>query len=303
MDRYIEKFVTYLNVEKNASPHTVTNYSVDLKEFRNFLSPDGPPSGALSQSVEPNTINHLTLRKFLAGLREKNYAKSTIARKVATLKSFFKFLCRDGYLKTNPASALLTPKIDRKLPQFLDIGEVEKLLDIPASDEAGLRDKAILETLYSTGMRVSELVGLGAEEVDFIGGVVKVRGKGKKERMTPIGDKAISAIRIYLEKRRVMGQGSGVSGEPLFTNLRGGRLTDRSVRRVMHKHIQKTAIKSGISPHSLRHSFATHLLNRGCDLRSVQELLGHSSLSTTQKYTHVSTERLKSVYEKVHPRA
>lgn len=297
MDRYIEKFVTYLNVEKNASPHTVTNYSVDLKEFRDFIGGD----------VELSAINHLTLRRHLAALREKNYSKATIARKVASLKSFFKFLCRDGYLKANPALALSAPKIDKRLPQFLDIGEIEKLLEAPDDDEAGSRDRAVLETLYSAGMRVSELVGLSMDDVDFIGGIAKVRGKGKKERLAPIGDKAISAIRRYLEKRKsakVNGLAcEWVNGEALFTNLRGGRLTDRSVRRIVHKYIQKTALKQGISPHSLRHSFATHLLNRGCDLRSVQELLGHSSLSTTQRYTHVSTERLKSVYEKVHPRA
>ena len=289
MDRFIEKFLTYLKVEKNASGHTLINYLIDLKEFKGFL-----------QDTPVENVDHLVLRRFLAFLREKNFSKRTIARKLACLRSFFRFLVRDGYLKTNPASGLATPKLDKKLPLFLDENEVTRLLEAPDIDLAGLRDRAILETLYSTGARVSELVGLSIKDVDFIGCVVKVFGKGKKDRLLPIGDKALSVIRAYLDKRGLSGN---VETKPLFANRASTRLTDRGVRRVVEKYIRRTCMREHISPHSLRHSFATHLLDRGADLRSVQELLGHANLSTTQIYTHVTTERLKAVYDKAHPRA
>jgi len=289
MDRYIEKFLTYLKVERGASEHTILNYLIDLKEFKAFL-----------QDTTVESVDHLVLRRFLAYLREKNFSKRTIARKLACLRSFFRFLCRDGYLKVNPTSGLATPKLEKNLPLFLSEAEVVKLLESPDIDLAGLRDRAILETLYSTGIRVSELVGLSLKNVDFIGCVIKVFGKGKKERIAPIGDKALSVIRAYLDKRGLTGN---VETKPLFANKTSGRLSDRGVRRVVEKYIHRTSIKEHISPHSLRHSFATHLLDRGADLRSVQELLGHANLSSTQIYTHVTTEKLKSVYDKTHPRA
>ena len=290
MLRYINKFMNYLKIEKNASGHTVLNYSVDLKDFASFLG---------SSSVE--SVNYLFLRKYLAHMKEKNYSKRTVARKLASLRSFFKFLYREGYIKTNPSSGISTPKLDKKLPIFLDTDEVSKLIEAPdEKDLSGLRDRALMETLYSTGIRVSELVGMNLSEIDFISGVIKVFGKGKKERLAPIGDKALRAIRNYLDKR---GIGKLNDKKAVFLNKDGGRLTDRSVRRIIEKYIKRTSLREGVSPHTLRHSFATHLLNRGADLRSVQELLGHMNLSTTQIYTHVTTQRLKEVYDKAHPRA
>lgn len=286
MDRYIGKFLTYLEIEKNASPHTITNYGTDLRAFRDFLK--GTP-------IEK--VDTLTARRFLAHLKEKGYAKRTIARKLAVLRSFFKFLSREGYLKSNPLSITSSMKLDKKLPIFLDVNKIAQLIESPGKNELlGLRDRAILETLYSTGIRVSELVSLDIERVDFIGGVIKVFGKGKKERITPIGEGALGAIKEYLAKR-------SLESRAVFLNRRGGRLKEGGIRRLLGKYIRRLSLKENISPHTLRHSFATHLLDKGADLRSVQELLGHMNLSTTQIYTHVTTERLKSAYDKAHPRA
>jgi len=286
IDRYIDKFVTYLKVEKNASVHTIINYTEDLKGFSSFL-----------QDKPLEDVDYLVIRKFLAALRSKEYDKRTIARKLSTLRSFFKFLYKEGYLKYNPMSTVSTPKISKKLPKFLDVASVIKLIESPDKKDAhALRDRAIMEVLYTSGMRVSELVGLNTEDLDLIGGVAKVMGKGKRERMCPIGDKAARAVREYLQKRPQ-------KNKALFLNSSGTRLRDRSVRRIIDKHIKRISLKEKISPHTLRHSFATHLLDRGADLRSVQELLGHRNLSTTQIYTHITPERLKAVYDKTHPRA
>ncbi|MBN1526736.1 MAG: tyrosine recombinase XerC [Candidatus Omnitrophica bacterium] len=292
MERYIEKFINYLKVERNVSKHTVTNYAVDLASFAEFLG-DKDIAG----------VDHLALRRFLAEMRSKNYSKRTVARKLATLRTFFRFLYREGHIKTNPITAIMTPKLDKKLPKFLDVNKVERLITSPDAETVpGLRDRAIFETLYSTGIRVSELVGIDSDDVDFISGVVKVLGKGAKERMVPIGDTALTAIRKYLDKRAAE-KARAKDKHAVFLNKNGTRLTDRSVRRIVDKYIRVCAIEEKISPHSLRHSFATHLLDRGADLRSVQELLGHMNLSTTQIYTHVTMERLKAVYDKAHPRA
>ncbi len=291
MQRHIEKFINYLRAEKNSSPHTITNYTVDLKSFAQFVG-----------EKDISTIDHLLLRRFLAEMRTKNFAKRTIARKLASLRSFFRFLFREGYIKTNPITSLSTPKLDKKLPVVLDEGKITKLLQSPSEDDvSGLRDKALLETLYSAGIRVSELVGLDTNDVDFISEVIKVFGKGSKERMVPIGAPAVKAMRKYLDKRD--GEVRVKDKDAIFLNKNGTRLTDRSVRRILDKYIRRTSVAEHISPHSLRHSFATHLLDHGADLRSVQELLGHANLSTTQIYTHVTMERLKSVYDKAHPRA
>lgn len=290
MQRYIDKFINYLKVEKNASSNTVTNYLVDLKSFGSFCG-----------EKDMADIDHLVLRRFLAQMRGRNYSKRTIARKLASLRSFFKFLYREGYIKTNPISAISTPKLDKKLPRFLDVEKMVKLVQAP--DErtvAGLRDRAILETLYSAGVRVSELVGLDVDDIDFISGVAKVLGKGSKERLVPIGEPALAALRSYIGKRSEWALKDKTA---VFLNRFGRRLTDRSVRRIVDKYIRALSFAEKISPHSLRHSFATHLLDRGADLRSVQELLGHMNLSTTQIYTHVTTERMKAVYDKAHPRA
>lgn len=291
MDRLIDKYLLYLKVERGASGHTIINYSEDLKTFNGFLE---------DLKIKLEDVDYLTLRRFLAHLKSKEFAKRTIARRLSSIRSFFKFLYREGHIKSNPAASISTPKLEKKLPIFLSESEISKLLDTPSdNDESSLRDKAILETLYSTGMRVSELVGLGGSDIDFIGGVIKVRGKGKRERLAPVGDKALRVIRSYLAKRCKPLEKENA----IFLNKYGKRLTDRSVRRILDKYIHIASLREGISPHSLRHSFATHLLNRGADLRSVQELLGHLNLSTTQIYTHVTTENLKKVYDKTHPRA
>ena len=286
MERYVEKFVRYLEIEKNYSRHTIINYSLDLEDFKKFL-------GGLAIEA----LDYLTLRKYLAVLKGKNLNARTIARHLSVLRSFFKFLTREGYLKNNPTLSISTPKQEKRLPLFLTEEEITRLIEsaLP-KDEKGSRDKAILETFYSTGIRISELVGLDIADVDFIGGIVKVMGKGKKERIVPIGEKAIAAIRDYLDKRKKQ-------ADTLFLNKSGQRITTKGVRDIVKKYIRLASIKQGVSPHTLRHSFATHLLNKGADLRSVQELLGHANLATTQIYTHLTTARLKSVYDKAHPRA
>ena len=285
-----DQFLLYLQGEKNASPHTVKNYGVDLAEF--IIVTGGKTA---------REVDYIAIRKFLAHLKEKGYSKSTISRKLACLRSFFKFLTRENVVANNPAVGIATPKREKKLPSFLEVQEIENILDAAAGPSlSSKRDRALLETLYSSGIRVSELVGLNVEDTDVLGGVLRIRGKGKKERMVPIGRKAQEAIREYMEKR---GNDYGKDGGALFLNKNSTRLTDRSVRRILIKYVRKASLHKDVSPHTLRHSFATHLLDRGADLRSVQELLGHESLSTTQIYTHVTTKRLKEVYEKVHPRA
>ena len=287
MERYIEKFIRYLEIEKNYSPHTVLNYRLDLEDFKKFLG----------EGINLEKIDYLLLRKYLALLKEKGLSSRSVNRRLSTLRSFFRFLTREGLLKTNPMLSLSSPKQEKRLPLFMTEEEVSRLIEAThPKDEMGLRDKAILETFYSSGLRISELVGLDIEDIDFISGIVKVLGKGRKERITPIGDSALLAIRAYLEKRKK-------EQAALFLNKNKSRISTRGVRNIVSKYIHRAGIKQGVSAHTLRHSFATHLLNRGADLRSVQELLGHVNLSTTQIYTHLTTDRLKSVYDKAHPRA
>ena len=294
MQHYIDKFIKYLEIEKNASPHTITSYKIDLKSFRNFQDQVG----------DIKKIDYLLLRRYMAYLKTIQYNKKTIARKMACLRSFFKFLCRDGYLKTNPAAGLATPKLDKKLPFFLDEKQTERILNISINDNDAirLRDKAILETLYAAGLRISELTGLLVEDIDFIGGIAKIRGKGKKERLVPIGETALRAIKAYLDKSADFSTKKRTR-PALFLNKSGGCLRGGSIRAIIDKYIHIASVKQRVSPHTLRHSFATHLLDRGADLRAVQELLGHANLSTTQIYTHITPIRLKAVYEKTHPRA
>ncbi|MBU0694282.1 MAG: tyrosine recombinase XerC [Candidatus Omnitrophica bacterium] len=286
---YIDKFLNYLSIEKNYSPHTLINYRIDLKEFEEFLN--------ISEAKDINEIDYFLLRKFLSFLSEKNFNKRTLSRKISTLKSFFKFMVREDIVKNNPALSLIYPRLDKPLPKFLTEEEAKKILGaLKGEDLLGLRNKAILEFLYSTGARVSELVFLKIEDTDLISGVAKVRGKGRRERLLPLGEPAIVSLKNYLDKR--------VDKNPsLFINRREGSLTDRGIRNIVDRCIKKVAISLKISPHIFRHSFATHLLNRGADLRSVQELLGHSSIATTQVYTHLTIDALKRVYEKAHPRA
>ena len=298
MDHYADRFLKFLEVEKNYSKHTRINYAHDLKHFYAFLG-----------DAKLESVDVLYLRKYLALLKENNLSKRTVARRMAALRTFFRYMTREGYLKKTPMGSLRTPKLEKKLPVVLNENEVSRLIEAPADDLAGRRDRAILETLYSTGMRVSELVQLHADGIDFIGGVCRVVGKGSKERVCPIGDRALRSVRHYLElrentkdkiKKKIKDRALFLNHSP---NQSGSRLTDRSVRRIVNKYIEQTCRRENISPHTLRHSFATHLLDRGADLRSVQELLGHENLSTTQIYTHVSTQRLKEAYDKAHPRA
>lgn len=286
MRRFIDKFANYLEVEKNYSEHTLRNYRSDLEDLASFL-----------EDKELKSITHLDLRRYLAELKGRGSAKRTIVRKLGAIRSFFRFLIREKYIHNNPADSVFTPKMDKKLPEFLDAETTIRLITSPAENTLlGLRDRAMLEVLYSTGMRVSELVGMNTEDVDLISGAVKVRGKGKRERMALLGKEAQKALRNYLDKR-------GSSEKAVFLNKNSRRITDRSVRRILDKYVRLSSIEQNISPHSIRHSFATHLLNNGADLRSVQELLGHKNLSTTQIYTHLGSQRIKEIYSKAHPRA
>ena len=357
----IHQFIHYLSVEKNASPHTCRCYRRDLEGFEDFLKSSGmylTPTGG----VEIEKVDRIAIRKYLSFLHRKN-KKSSIARKISTLRSFFKYLVREQMVPSNPAKSVSTPKIEKTLPTTLTVDEAFRLMESPKSisekssegaKEKGLRDRAILELLYSSGLRVSELVGLNSNQLDLDLGIVKVMGKGRKERIVPVGVKAIEVLKAYLEERRMLkglppGQkplrggarpggrasrramrlslrgmspsgaepepASGPEGpparraagpegeEPIFVNSLGGRLTARSVGRLVKKYSRHSGIFRKVSPHSLRHTFATHLLDAGADIREIQEMLGHSSLSTTQRYTHVSMGKLMEVYDKAHPRS
>ncbi len=286
MNRYVRKFISYLQVEKNYSSHTIQNYTSDLEYFLSFIG-----------KTPVTKVDYQLLRKYLAHLRGQQLKPRSLARKLSTLRSFYKFLFREGVIQDSPAALLMSPKLDKTLPKFLSEDEMVALIEAPDTKTmCGKRDRAILETLYSTGIRVSELVGLNIADVDLIGNIAKVRGKGKKERLVPIGNKAVAAIKTYLDDRPQR-------PEAMFLNKNKTRLTRRGVYDIADKYIKQTSCSRGISPHVLRHSFATHLLDHGADLRSVQELLGHVNLSTTQIYTHVSTDKLKKIYDKAHPRA
>ncbi|PIQ85639.1 MAG: tyrosine recombinase XerC [Candidatus Omnitrophica bacterium CG11_big_fil_rev_8_21_14_0_20_45_26] len=289
MNQYQVRFFRYLEVERNASNYTIKNYQIDLRDFFEFLN-----------SKSPIQIDYLEIRRYLGFLKEKNYQKSTISRKLACLRSFFKFLTRENFVKSNPAAGIQSPKKEKKLPAYLELSEIEQLLNAPnGKNWEEKRDQAILETLYSAGIRVGELMGLNDDDVELLSGYLKVRGKGKKERIVPVGAMAVKALQAYLGVRPKHLKEKGA----LFVNRFGTRLTDRSVRRLLIKYAKRIGLKKEISPHMLRHTFATHLLDRGADLRSVQELLGHENLSTTQIYTHVSTKRLREAFDSAHPRA
>jgi integrase/recombinase XerC len=295
MDELIDHFLHRMAVEKGCSEHTLRAYATDLRTFAEFLA------GRRRTFAQADVRD---VRGFLAALQIKGLARSTVARRTAAVRSFYKFLVRDGVQKANPTSALRSPRRERKLPKFLTVSEVTQLLEAPDDTGwTGLRDRAILETLYGAGLRVSELVGLDHEDVDLSSGLLRVRGKGKKERIVPAGRLAVAAIRAYLDAAE-RDAPRGRDAYAVFINaLDGSRLTARSVRRVMQKYLLKTGLNPELSPHALRHSFATHMLSNGADLRAVQELLGHKNLSTTQIYTHLSHEHLKKTYESAHPRA
>ena len=292
---HLDRFLTEL-AAKGSSPHTMRAYGNDISQLIAWTLTE-------MDRFDPAGVTTLLLRKFLAYLRETGVSRRTVARKIASIRSFFEFLRKRGVVEDNPASFLRRPKQERRLPGFLDDSEIVALLEAPTGDTLlGLRDRAVLEVLYSTGMRIAELTGLNISDIDLIGESCIVRGKGKKERLLPVGSYACRALRTYLDKRADDGHTVRRS-DPLIINARGERITARSVARNMQRHIRTANLSKKISPHTLRHTFATHMLNRGADLRSVQELLGHANLATTQIYTHVTTERLRKVYEKAHPHA
>jgi integrase/recombinase XerC len=293
------RFLKYLQVERNASDLTVKSYREDLTALADYLT-----EARSGRCPEPGEITVPELRGYVAALHEAGYAQTTIARRLASLRSFFRFGQREGWVTTNPAKPLRNPRKARRLPHFLSADEIGRLLAAPPnSNPMGLRDRAILETMYSAGLRISEVVGLDQSDLDFDAGILRVRGKGRKERLAPIGSYAIQALRRWLGVRRVSPREPEGPRSPVFVNKFGRRLTTRSVARMLEKHLRCTGLDRRTTPHSLRHSFATHLLDRGADIRSVQELLGHKSLVTTQIYTHVSTAGLREVYQRAHPRA
>jgi integrase/recombinase XerC len=292
----IQRFLTYLRVERNSSDYTIKSYREDLTSLMDFLAEED------NSVPHPSKITPLDLRGYVAALHEAGYAKSSISRRLASLRSFFRFAQRDGIVETNPAKPLKNPRPERKLPHFLTTAEVGKLLNAPPLDDSmALRDRAIFEVLYSAGLRVSELVGINDADLDLTTGSVRVAGKGKRERLSPLGSYAIKAIKKWQKIRQAKKIGNGQV--PLFVNKFGNRITTRSIGRMVEKYLLLTGLDRRTSPHTLRHSFATHLMDNGADIRSVQELLGHKSLVTTQIYTHVSTAGLKEIYEKAHPRA
>lgn len=335
-----EAFQSYLADERHFSPYTARCYGADLRQFIEHLTTEfgielsadkereafqkrcewaasrTATSSPIVATLPPQTVTQIicqasadVIRKFLAFLGEQEYSTATMARKIATLRSFYKWADRRGFADTNPMTLIRTPRQGKRLPKAITIEQVEKLLAAPGdADTLGRRDRAMLETLYSTGLRVSELVGLNYEDLDVAGEALRVRGKGRKERIVPLGSHALEAVQRYMTMAKGDPRFSGSWGEakptaPLFINKHGGRLSSRSVRRKLDKYLKAVGLDPTISPHTLRHSFATHLLDNGADLRSVQELLGHQSLSTTQVYTHLTTQRMADVYNKAHPRA
>jgi integrase/recombinase XerC len=289
----VAAFLRHLEDERNASAHTLRAYAEDLQQFTAYLRRE------LGKDPRPQEIDHLLIRGFLADLHRRGLKKTSSARKLAALRSLFRHLCREGRLETSPARPLLTPRREKRIPSVLDERQVALLLEMPGDGFLAARGRAILELLYATGMRCAELVGLDVPELDLDSRLVRVLGKGRKERIVLFGSRAQQALSQWLALR----DGARPKTEALFLNARGGRLSDRSVRALVARRVLQTALACRCSPHTLRHSFATHLLTRGADLRAIQELLGHASLSTTQRYTHVDTRHLLEVYRKAHPRA
>jgi integrase/recombinase XerC len=298
MTEALAGFLKHLAVEKNSSDHTIKAYREDLGQAAAYFQTQ------LGQKATVKQVSSRNVRGFLAHLHEQGLSKSTIARRLAAVRSWFRYLCREGVVTANPAEGVRGPRKERKLPRFLTEDAVGKVLRAPGDDEtSGTRDRAILETMYSAGLRVSELVKLDLDDVNLDDNVLLVRGKGKKERLAFLGDEAIDALQHWLKDRERLLKVKGTKGPAVFVNKFGTRLTTRSVGRLLAKYLARQGMPGQASPHSLRHSFATHLLDRGAEIRGVQELLGHRSLSTTQVYTHLSTNRLQASYQKAHPRA
>jgi integrase/recombinase XerC len=326
----VGEFINYLRFERYFSPHTAKCYTADLQQFCGYLCQQDKQlaavatqaSGANGQATLPGSelpvpnlaaapLNDLLrrmdtdrIRLFLSYLRDKNYSKSTSARKLATLRSFYKFLTKRGHTASNPVASIRTPKQDKRLPKYLEVEQVEKLLSIPDTGSLlGGRDRSMLEMLYNTGMRVSELVALNIDDIDLGNNTVRIKGKGKKQRMVPVGPGAVKALLNYLDLRRTDPKSGSFDADALFINKHGQRLSTRSVRRKLDKYLLEAGLTMSVSPHTLRHSFATHMLKNGADLRVLQELLGHQTLSTTQIYTHLTGQAVRDEYEEAHPRA
>jgi len=292
MRKHIFDFITYLRNEREVSPHTERSYLSDLEQFADFLG---------EKAID--RVDHQMLRDFLAHLMKLNIKKVSIARKLSAIRAFYKYMNREGILANNPARLVSTPRREKRLPAVLTADDAQRLMEAPQQkkkDDSGtvLRDRAVLETLYSTGIRASELIGMNRDDIDISEGLVRIRGKGKKERIVPIGHRAVAAINAYLG-----GKTGDFDDHAIFTGPSGKRLTARTVQRILENYRKKLGIAQKASPHTLRHSFATHLLESGADLRAIQELLGHASLSTTQRYTHLNLDSLMDVYDKAHPRA
>ena len=306
MQELLTQFLEHLRYERNVSEHTLRNYQSDLEQFLNYLAPAHPKTGKRS-SPALAAIDHITIREWLSTLHTAQKKKASIARKLAALRTFFQFLVREGMLELNPAKLVSTPRGEKKLPKHLSIDEAIRFIESPDPEtDMGKRDRAMLELMYATGVRVAELTTLDLADVDFSNQLVRVTGKRRKQRIVPFGEPAGVAIRNYLDVRDKFLLNAPISKrdeEALFLNYQGTRITTRSVGRMVDKYIRLCAGMHNISPHALRHSFATHLLDSGADLRDIQELLGHARLSTTQVYTHVSMEKLVEVYDKAHPKA
>ncbi len=303
MKDLLADFRTFLEVQRNVSEHTRRAYLTDLEEYNGFLK---SPQNGSAQKTMPDAGPE-TIRAYMAVLHGRRLKKVSINRKISSLRAFYRYLLREGVIKNNPAQGIQTPKMEKYMPTFLSVDEAFELLNVSRDHNSvsGLRDQAMLELFYSSGLRLSELAGLNTEDVNFSAALVKLRGKGKKERIVPVGGPALEAVQSYLsatQSIRKENSADGLTGA-LFLNARGKRITTRSIARIVDEETVKSGIGRKISPHALRHTFATHLLNAGADLRSIQEMLGHESLSTTQKYTAVNINRLMEVYDKAHPRA
>jgi integrase/recombinase XerC len=302
VEEIIQQYASQLRNERNVSPHTLRNYLSDLGQFCRFLVEKGICLGE-DDSVDASKVDIYVMRAYLASLT-KDRKKSSVGRKIAALRGFFHYLLATNRIATDPLRLIHSPKQEKPLPNFLSVDDVFHLLEaIKIDDSLDVRDRAILEVFYSTGIRVSELVGVNWSDVDFQLGIVRVVGKGAKERIVPIGEVALQSLRDYGQEVRTKWHLPCTGDNPVFLNHRGGRITARSVARVVEKHLREAGIAVKMGPHGLRHSFATHLLNSGADLRVIQELLGHASLSTTQRYTHLNLDQLTAVYDKAHPRA
>ncbi|MBX3422682.1 MAG: tyrosine recombinase XerC [Pirellulaceae bacterium] len=298
MHQYVAQFLHYLAIERNSSDLTIKSYREDLIDLADFLV------DSLGKNIQPKDVTPRDLRGYVAALHEAGYAQSSISRKLASLRSFYRYAQRQQLSPSNPAKPLRNPRGGRKLPHFLTSSEIGQLLQAPlVAESGGVRDRAILETMYSAGLRVSEVVGLNDGDIDWAEAITRVRGKGRRERLAPLGTFAIAALKQYLSVRKLSPRIPKGAEAPVFVNRFGTRLTVRSVGRMLEKYIAQVGLDTRTSPHTLRHSFATHLIDRGADIRSVQELLGHKSLVTTQIYTHLSTANLREIYLKAHPRA